>query len=102
LQAVKAYNVLAFQSEPAMDKFGNLLRSKGAAVAVWVLVMYITAFLWNVMDDDSWFAFPTYVLSILIWISSFMYVVGFFLEWTGSGIRLKPQPDGATTTSKLD
>ena len=74
-----------------MDKFGELLGNKWVAVAIWVVVMYLTAFLWNVMDDDSWFAFPTYVISVLVWIGSFLYVAGFFIQWTGSGIRLKPQ-----------
>lgn len=74
-----------------MDKFEKLLGNKWVAVAIWVVVMYLTAFLWNVMDDDSWFAFPTYVISVLVWVGSFLYVAGFFIQWTGSGIRLKPQ-----------
>jgi len=52
--------------------------------------MYLTALLWNVMDDDSWFAFPTYVISVFAWGASFLYAVGFFLEWTGTSVRLKP------------
>jgi hypothetical protein len=72
-----------------MEKFGDLLNKKWAAITIWVVVMYVTAFLWNVMDDDSWFAFPTYVISALAWIGSCLNVAGLFLEWTGSGIRLK-------------
>ena len=70
-----------------MDKFGDLFRTKWAAFGIWVLVMYLTAFLWNVMDDDSWYAFPTYVISVLAWIGSFVGVARFFVEWTGSGKR---------------
>jgi hypothetical protein len=73
-----------------MGKFGDLLRTRTGAIVIWIVVMYLTAFLWNVMDDDSWFAFPTYVLSVLLWIASFAYVAGHFVEWTGTGIRLKP------------
>lgn len=81
-----------------MDKFGDLIRSKLGAIVIWVLVMYLTAFLWNVMDGDSWFAFPTYVISVLAWIGSFLWVARYFVEWTGTGIRLKrPQPTTADT-----
>jgi len=85
-----------------MDKFGGLVRSKWGAIAIWILVMYLTAFLWNVMDDDSWFAFPTYVISVLLWIVSFLYVAGFFVEWTGTGIRLKNQESSPPDSSKAE
>jgi uncharacterized membrane protein YbhN (UPF0104 family) len=74
----------------AMDKLVGLFRTKWGALVLWVLVMYLTALLWNVMDDDSWFAFPTYVISVLAWICSFLYVARFFFEWTGTGIRPRP------------
>lgn len=82
-----------------MDKFGDLLKTKWAAITIWIAVMYVTAFLWNVMDDDSWFAFPTYVISVLAWIASCLNVAGLFLEWTGSGIRLKPKQTAPTGPS---
>jgi hypothetical protein len=93
----------AFNRNEAMDKMVGLLRTKWGALAIWVLVMYLTALLWNVMDDDSWFAFPTYVLSVLAWIASFLYTVGFLVEWTGTGLRPKPrQPSPPADTSERE
>jgi hypothetical protein len=73
-----------------MDKLIGLVRTRWGALAIWILVMYLTALLWNVMDDDSWFAFPTYVISVFAWLASFLYAAGFFLEWTGTSVRFKP------------
>lgn len=85
-----------------MGKFSDLLRTKWAAVAIWIIVMYLTALLWSVMDDDSWFAVPTYIVTMLVWIGSFVNAAGYFLEWTGSGIRLKQQPTSPVDTSEND
>ena len=73
-----------------MDSIGAFLKSRWGAVAIWVAVMYVTAFLWNVVDSRGWYAFPTYVLAGLVWIGSFLNTLASFLEWTGCGVRLKP------------
>ncbi len=78
------------QWEPVVDNVGTFLKSRWGAVVIWVLVMYLTAFLWNVVESRGWYAFPTYVLAGLIWIGSFLNMLASFLEWTGSGVRLKP------------
>ncbi len=78
-----------------MDSIGAFLKSRWGAVVIWVAVMYVTAFLWNVVDSRGWYAFPTYVLAGLVWIGSFLNMLASFLEWTGSGVRLKPFEPGA-------
>jgi hypothetical protein len=72
-----------------MKKISAFLKSRWGTVTVWVLVMYITAFLWNVVDSKGWYAFPTYILAGFIWIGSFLNMLASFIEWTGSGVRLK-------------
>ena len=72
-----------------MGNVGKFLRTRWGAVAIWVLVMYLTAFLWNVVDSRGWYAFPTYVLAGLLWIGSFANMLTGFVEWTGTGVRLK-------------
>ncbi len=79
-----------------MDNIGAFLKSRWGAVVIWVAVMYVTAFLWNVVDSRGWYAFPTYVLAGLVWIGSFLNMLASFFEWTGSGVRLKPFEPGAT------
>ena len=73
-----------------MENIDVFLKSRWGAVVIWVVVMYVTAFLWNVVDDKGWYAFPTWVLSGLVWIASFVNMLSSFLEWTGSTVRLKP------------
>ncbi len=73
-----------------MENVDAFLKSRWGAVVIWVVVMYVTAFLWNVVDSRGWYAFPTYVLAGLIWIASFLNMLASFLEWTGSTVRLKP------------
>ena len=85
-----------------MDKLISLVRTRWGALAFWILVMYLTALLWNVMDDDSWFAFPTYVISVFAWLGSFLYAAGVFLEWTGTSVRLKPLKQKPPTDVDVD
>jgi hypothetical protein len=71
---------------------GNILaflKSRAGTVVIWVVVMYLTAFLWSVVDR-GWYAFPTYIVAVFIWIGSFVNMLGAFFEWTGSSVRLKP------------
>ncbi len=58
-------------------------------MVIWVVVMYLTAFLWSAVDR-GWYAFPTYIVAVFIWIGSFVNMLGAFFEWTGSSVRLKP------------
>ena len=83
-----------------MENVEAFLKSRWGAVVIWVLVMYVTAFLWNVVDSRGWYSFPTYILSGLIWIASFLNMLASFLEWTGSTVRLKPFE--ATTADNVD
>ena len=71
---------------------GNILaflKSRAGTVVIWVVVMYLTAFLWSAVDR-GWYAFPTYIVAVFIWIGSFANMLGAFIEWTGSSVRLKP------------
>ncbi len=73
-----------------MENIGAFLKSRWGSVVIWVVVMYVTAFLWDVVDSRGWYAFPTYVLAGLIWVGSFANMLFWFLEWTGSSLRFKP------------
>ncbi len=73
-----------------MENLGAFLKSRWGSVVIWVVVMYVTAFLWDVVDSRGWYAFPTYVLAGLIWVGSFANMLSGFLEWTGSSVRFKP------------
>lgn len=72
-----------------MRKVGAFLKSRWGTVVIWVVVMYLTAFLWSAVDR-GWYAFPTYIVAVFIWIGSFVNMLGAFFEWTGSSVRLKP------------
>lgn len=72
-----------------MGKVGAFLKSRWGTVVIWVVVMYLTAFLWSAVDR-GWYAFPTYIVAVFIWIGSFVNMLGAFFEWTGSSVRLKP------------
>ena len=85
-----------------MGNVGAFLKTRWGAVVIWVVVMYVTAFLWNVLDSKGWYAFPTYTLAGLVWIGSFLNMLASFLEWTGSGVRLKPFESGATAEVNRD
>jgi len=73
-----------------VENVGAFLKSRWGSVVIWVVVMYVTAFLWDVVDSRGWYAFPTYVLAGLIWVGSFANMLSCFLEWTGSTVRFKP------------
>ncbi len=72
-----------------MGNIGAFLKSRWGTVVIWVVVMYLTAFLWSVVDR-GWYAFPTYIVAVFIWIGSFVNMLGAFFEWTGSSVRLRP------------
>ena len=67
----------------------DFMSSRWGAVIIWIVVMYLMAFIWNIVDSKHWYAFPTYLVSGLVWVGSFVYMLSFFLEWTGTSVRLK-------------
>ncbi len=82
-----------------MGNIGAFLKSRWGTVVIWVLVMYLTAFLWSVVGR-GWYAFPTYIVAVFIWIGSFVNMLGAFFEWTGSRVRLKPFAAKGVDTTK--
>ena len=78
-----------------MNKVGEflsnrLLSTRTGALALWVIVMYATAGLWAIMDDDAWYSFPSYVISVLAWLGSFLYMLASLLDWHEGKLRLRP------------
>lgn len=73
-----------------MNKVEQLLRTRWGAVALWVVVMYATAGLWSIIDGDSWYAFPSYVITILAWVGSFLYMLASFIEWRDGKVQVTP------------
>lgn len=82
-----------------MNKVGQFLQTRLGALALWVVVMYLAAGLWNVIDDDAWYAFPSYVIVVLAWIGSFLYMLASFMEWNGSRFQLK-RPSSRSATNQ--
>lgn len=81
-----------------MNKVGQFLQTRLGALALWVVVMYLAAGLWNVIDDRAWYAFPSYMLVVLAWIGSFLYLLASFMQWSDGRIQLKaPSPRPATS-----
>ena len=72
-----------------MENILAFLKSRAGTVVIWVVVMYLRAFLWSVVDR-GWYAFPSFIVAVFIWIGSFVNMLGAFFEWTGSSVRLKP------------
>jgi hypothetical protein len=82
-----------------MNKVGQFLQTRLGALVLWVVVMYLVAALWNFIDEDAWYAFPSEVIAVLAWIGSFAYMLASFLEWNGSRIQLKGLSAGPSTVS---
>ncbi len=85
-----------------MNKVAQFLQSRLGAIALWVVVMYLAAGLWNVIDDRAWYAFPSYVLTVLAWIGSFLYMLASFIQWSGGRIQLKPPSPPPATSQPVD
>jgi hypothetical protein len=85
-----------------MNKVGQFLQTRLGALALWVVVMYVAAGLWNVIDDRAWYAFPSYVLVVLAWIGSFVYLLASFMVWRGGRIQLKASPPQPPTSQPAD
>lgn len=82
-----------------MNKVGQFLQTRLGALVLWVVVMYLVAALWNFIDEDAWYAFPSEVIAVLAWIGSFAYMLSSFIEWNGSRIQLKVRSSGPSTVS---
>ncbi len=82
-----------------MNKVGQFLQTRLGALVLWVVVMYLVAALWNFIDEDAWYAFPSEVIAVLAWIGSFVYMLASFLEWNGSRIQLRGPSAGPSTVS---
>lgn len=81
-----------------MNKVAQFLQTRLGAMVLWVVVMYLAAGLWNVIDDRAWYAFPSYVLIVLAWIGSFVYMLASFMEWSDGRIQLRlPSPRPVTS-----
>ena len=85
-----------------MNKVGQFLQTRLGALALWVVVMYVAAGLWNVIDDRAWYAFPSYVLVVLAWIGSFVYLLASFMVWSGGRIQLKASPPQPPASQPAD
>ena len=92
-----------------MNKVGDFLQTRWGAVVLWVVVMYVTAGLWNVIDEDSWYAFPSYVITVLAWAGSFLYMLASFIEFTDGKLQFRsvaprpaPPPEPAADAASAD
>lgn len=85
-----------------MNKVGQFLQTRLGALVLWVVVMYLAAALWNFMDEDVWYAFPSEVIAVLAWIGSFVYMLASFVQWNGSRFQLKGWSSRSSAASPPD
>lgn len=78
----------------------RLLNSKWGAIALWLVVMYVVAYVWHVTDSNDWWAIPTYFITGVLWVGSLLWALSFFVEWTGERLILKSGALGSGSSDK--